>query len=167
MMTVSAIKSLADEGDGKAETSKTPRLSTDFLNRYSEALMLIEVAADDDDAVQDLQAWRSITYREHFETSPLRCAASALVAYDGVEPARRAGFEELCKAMTRLVATATALLAEKPDGLETTTIAEVAGEALRRQISRATQFINANGKLDIGSVESRSLQAEIDALLAR
>jgi hypothetical protein len=167
MMTVSAITSLADEGDGKAETSKLPRLSTDFLNRYSEALMLIEMAADDDDAVKDLQDWRSVTYRQHFETSSLRCAASALAAYDAVVPARRAGFEELCKAMTRLVSTATALLVEKPAGLEPTTIAEVAGDALRRQIGRATQFINANGKVDIGSVESRALQAEIDALLAR
>ena len=166
-MSVSAIKSLADEEDGRAEAPVMPRLSTDFLNRYSEALMLIEMAADDDDAVQDLQAWRSISYREHFETSPLRCAASALAAYDGVVPARRVGFEELCKAMTRLVSTATALLAEKPAGLESTTVVDVAGEALRRQIGRATQFINANGRVDIGSVESRSLQAEIDALLAR
>ncbi|HEY5794928.1 MAG TPA: hypothetical protein VIU82_07915 [Bosea sp. (in: a-proteobacteria)] len=167
MMTVSAIKSLADEEDGKAETSRLPRLSTDFLNRYSEALMLIEMAAEDDDAVQDLQAWRSVTYRQHFETSSLRCAPSAIAAYESVVPERRAGFEELCKAMTRLVTTATALLADKPQGLETMTITEVAGEALRRQIGRATQFINANGKVDIGSVESRSLQAEIDALLAR
>ncbi|WP_327528584.1 hypothetical protein [Bosea sp. (in: a-proteobacteria)] len=146
--------------------SGLPRLSTDFLNRYSEALMLIEMAADDDEAIQDLQAWRSVTYRQHFEASPLRCAASALAAYDRVLPSRRMGFEELCRTMARLVATATALLAERPDGLESRTIAEVAGEALRRQIGRATQFVNANGKVDISAVENRALQDEIDALLA-
>jgi len=166
-MSVCAITSPADDEGGGVRASKTPQLSTDYLNRYSEALMLIEMAADDDDVVEDLQAWRGVTYREHFETSPLRCAAAALAAYDGIVPARRAGFEELCKAMTRLVSTATALLVDKPEGLETATITEVAGEALRRQISRATQFINAGGKLDIGHVESRSLQAEIDLLLAR
>jgi hypothetical protein len=165
-MTVSAITSLAEEEDGKADMSGLPRLSTDFLNRYSEALMLIEMAAEDDEVIQDLQAWRSVTYRQHFEASPLRCAGSALAAYDRVVPARRAGFEELCRAMARLVATATALLAERPDGLESSTIAEVAGEALRRQIGRATQFVNANGKVDISAVENRALQDEIDALLA-
>lgn len=166
MMTVSAIKALVDGGDAGAAKS-TARLSTDFLNRYNEALMLIELAVDDHGIVEDLKAWRSITYREHFETSPLRCAPSALAAYEDVSPARRAGFEALCVAMTRLVATATALLSDKPAGLDAATIAEVAGEALRRQIGRATQFINANGAVDIGMVESRALQAEVDAMLTR
>jgi hypothetical protein len=147
--------------------SEGPRLSTDFLNRYNEALMLIELAADDHGVIDDLKGWRSITYCEHFETSPLRCAPAALAAYEQVSLERRAGFEELCVAMTRLVATATALLSDKPSELDAATIAEVAGEALRRQIGRATQFINANGAVDIGRVESRALQAEVDALLKR
>ncbi|PZO02859.1 MAG: hypothetical protein DCF30_04395 [Hyphomicrobiales bacterium] len=167
MMGVPAIKGLAGSADAQAQASQAPRLSTDFLNRFSEALMLIEMAADDDSIVDDLKAWRSITYREHFEVSGLRCAPTALAAYDGVAPARRAGFEELCCAMARLISTATALLAEKREGLEAATIVDVASEALRRQIGRATQFINVNGAMDIGSIENRALQAEIDALLKR
>lgn len=166
-MGVPAIKGQVIAADARAEGSQAPRLSTDFLNRFSEALMLIELAADDDGIIDDLKAWRSVTYREHFEVSGLRCAPTALAAYDGVAPARRAGFEELCRAMTRLISTATALLADKPEGLDVATIVDVASEALRRQIGRATQFINANGAMDIGSIESRALQAEIDALLKR
>ncbi len=147
--------------------AKHPRLSTDYLNRFAEALMLIDLAADDPDIVQDLKAWRSVTYREHFETSPLRIAASALAAYDLVPPERREGFEELCRAMTRLVTTATALLADRADRLDAVTIVEVAGDALRRQIARATEFINANGAVDIVAIEMRELQAEVDALLRR
>ncbi|MET3893340.1 hypothetical protein ABIE41_004416 [Bosea sp. OAE506] len=147
--------------------AKHPRLSTDYLNRFAEALMLIDLAADDPDIVQDLKAWRSVTYREHFETSPLRIAASALAAYDLVPPERREGFEELCRAMTRLVTTATALLADRADRLDAITIVEVAGDALRRQIARATEFINANGAVDIVAIEMRELQAEVDALLRR
>jgi len=166
-MSVPAIKGQAGSADARMETSQQPRLSTDFLNHYSEALMLIEMAAEDRSIVDDLKAWRSITYREHFEVSSLRCAPSALAAYDSVAPARRAGFEELCQSMARLISTATALLDDPRDGLEATTIIEVASDALRRQIGRATQFINANGAMDIGSIESRAMQAEIDALLAR
>jgi hypothetical protein len=147
--------------------AKHPRLSTDYLNRFAEALMLIDLAADDPDIVQDLKAWRSLTYREHFETSPLRIAASALAAFDLVPPERREGFEELCRAMTRLVTTATALLADRADRLDAVTIVEVAGDALRRQIARATEFINANGAVDIVAIEMRELQAEVDALLRR
>jgi hypothetical protein len=167
MMGVPAIKGLIDGADPRAETSQAPRLSTDFLNRYSEALMLIEMAADDDGVVEDLKVWRAMTYREHFEVSPLRCAPSALAAYESVAPARRQGFEELCRAMARLISTATALLAEGREGLAPETVIDVASEALRRQIGRATQFINANGAMDIGSIESRALQAEIDALIKR
>lgn len=166
-MSVPAIKGQTGSADARMGTSQAPRLSTDFLNRFSEALMLIEMAADDDGILDDLKSWRSMTYREHFEVSSLRCAPSALAAYDSVAPARRAGFEDLCRAMARLIATATALLADRRDCLEATVIVEVASESLRRQIGRATQFINANGAMDIGIIENRALQAEIDALLVR
>lgn len=166
-MTVSAIKALAGATDGRAQAAQAPRLSTDFINHYSEALMLIELAVDDPGIVADLRAWRAITYREHFQHSLLRCAPSALAAYERVAPVNRAAFEDLCKAMARLVATATALLADRHANLEPATIVEVAGDALRRQIARATQFINANGAVDLGKVESRALQAEVDALLTR
>ncbi|CAH1653773.1 NAD-glutamate dehydrogenase [Hyphomicrobiales bacterium] len=144
-----------------------PRLSTDFLNRYSEALMLIEMAAVDDEVLADLQAWQGSSYREHFRVSPLRCAASALMAYDRVAPSRVSAFEAVCLSMTRLVRTVTALLAEAPQPAELPIIVEVASDVLRRQIGRATQFINANGAVDIDTLEDAALQAQVDALLAR
>lgn len=166
-MTVSATQLQAGEAADRMGAPQTPRLSTDFLNRYSEALMLIEMAADDDAIVEDLRAWRSLSYREHFETSPLRCAAGALAAYERIEPARRKSFEEVCRSMARLVVTVTALLAETPRPAELPVIIEVASEALRRLITRSTQFINANGTIDIATFDDASLQGEIDALLAR
>ena len=68
--------------------------------------------------------------------------------------------------MTRLIATATAVLADAPANADLAAIVEVAGEALRRLIGRATQFINANGDIDIGAFDDNGLQDEIDALLA-
>jgi len=165
--TASATGVRAKGEDAGADMAKHPRLSTDYLNRYAEALMLIDLAADDPGVVQDLRSWRSLSYREHFETSPLRIAASALEAYDRLSPERQAGFESLCLAMNRLVTTATALLADRTDGLDAVAIVEVAGDALRRQIARATEFINANGAVDIVAIEMHELQAEVDALLRR
>ena len=166
-MSVIATDMLAGTAAERLDAGLYPRLSTDFLNRYSEALMLIEMVAMDDSILADLQAWQSVGYREHFATSALRCAASALAAYDELNPSRARAFDEACRAMTRLVRTVTALLAETPPSPELPEIVEVASEALRRQIARATQFINANGAIDITAFEDTALQAQIDALLAR
>jgi hypothetical protein len=166
MMTVSATKSPADMADGWANALQAPRLSTDFLNRYSEALMLLEMALIDESILDDLKAWRSVDYCAHFQASQLRCAPSALAAYERVAPGRRAAFEELCRAMTRLVTTVTALLADAPANLDLTSIVDVASEALRKLIGRATRFINANGSVDVGAFDDHHIQDEIDALLA-
>jgi len=166
-MSVIATEMLAGTAAERLDAGVSPRLSTDFLNRYSEALMLIEMVAMDDSILADLQAWRCVGYREHFAASSLRCAGSALTAYDELDPKRARAFDEACRAMTRLVRTVTALLAETPPPPELADIVEVAGEALRRQIARATQFINANGTIDIAAFEDAVLQAQIDALLAR
>ncbi|MGO4403071.1 hypothetical protein AB4Z10_02275 [Bosea sp. RAF48] len=166
-MSAIATNVLAEVPVGLAGSVDAPRLSTDFLNRYSEALMLIEMAGMDESLVADLQAWQSISYREHFRRSPLRCAASALAAYDRIDPVHASAFEDVCRSMTRLVRTVTALLAETPQPKELPMIVNVASDALRRQIARATQFINANGMIDITAVEDAVLQAQIDALLTR
>ncbi|WP_199086957.1 hypothetical protein [Bosea sp. ASV33] len=166
-MSVIAADMLAGTAADRLDAGAYPRLSTDFLNRFSEALMLIEMVGMDETILADLKAWQSVGYREHFATSALRCAASALAAYDDLNPNRARAFDEACHAMTRLVRTVTALLAETPPPAELPVIIEVAGEALRRQIARATQFINANGTIDIGVFDDTALQAQIDALLAR
>lgn len=150
----------------RREPARAPQLSTDYLNRFSEALMLIEIALDEETVLDDLRAWRPIGYRAHFETSPLRCATSAIAAYDGISPARRRAFESVCTSMSRLVTTVTALIAEGRDNPELPMIVDVASEALRRLIARSTQFINANGRTDIETFEGGSLQQEIDAFLA-
>lgn len=166
MMTVSAVRTLAIADDEWALAAAVPHLSTDYLNRYGEALMLLEIAPMDPGVVEDLAVWRAVGYREHFETSQLRCTESALSAYDNLAADRRQAFEELCGAMNRLIATVTALLVEKPEDPEATAVIDVACEALRTLMGRATQFINANGRVDIGALEGVGLQDEIDALFA-
>jgi len=167
-MTVAAMQALATAVDEPGLARPTPQLSTDYLNRYGEALMLLEMAPMDPEIVVDLQAWRAVGYRAHFEDSNLRCTMSALAAYDGLSQGRRQAFDDLCLAMNRLIATVTALLADRqagqPESQEISAIVDVASEALRALIGRATQFINANGLVDIAAIESVSLQDDIDAL---
>jgi hypothetical protein len=164
------MQALAHAGEDRGAVPSTPQLSTDYLNRYAEALMLLEMAPMDPEIVADLQAWHAVGYCEHFERSELRCRSSALAAYDGLAEERKRAFERLCLSMNRLIRTVTVLLAEaQANPVPTRDIAvvvDVASEALRILMGHATQFINANGLVDIAAIEKTISQDEIDALFA-
>lgn len=162
-MTVSRDESAAMAADDRLPDD-APQLSTDYLNRYGEALMLIEMAAMDPGVVDDLRAWRPVGYREHFRLSQLRSAPKALAAYEALDPGPRHAFEDVCQAMDRLVETVTERL---DDGDDIPTEVEAASTSLRGLISRATQFINANGRIDIAEFQARRLQDDIDRMFAR
>ena len=161
-----AMRARAGRAEALAATPRAgARLSTDYLNRYSEALMLLEMAAMDPEIADDLARWNAVGYREHFEGSQLRCADEAIEAYGGLDAAQRAGFDELCRAMNRLILSASALLRELSPGPHLEAVVAAASESLRELIARATQFINQNGT-DLTKIRSRDLQAEIDALFS-
>ncbi len=61
-------------------------LSTDYLNHFGEALMLIEMASDDVSVLDDLAQWRPRSYQQHFMASGLRCAPGALLAWEQLSP---------------------------------------------------------------------------------
>ncbi len=165
-MTAAAMRATDFPLEGGSFALAVAQLSTDYLNRYGEALMLLEMAPMDMSVVEDLKAWEPVGYREHFRTSRLRCSATALAGYEALGSGERRAFEELCGAMDRLIATVTALLAEMGEGAEMPTVLDVACEALRSLMGRATQFINANGRIDIAEFATRSLQGDIDTLFA-
>jgi hypothetical protein len=156
----------ATETSPTAVGGAAPQLSTDYLNRHSEALMLLEMVPADREIVGDLRAWRSVSYIEHFAASPLRCAGEAMAAYHQLGPREAESFETLCAAMERLIYTATALLDEMPAEEDPALIVDVASLSLRRLIARANAFINANGQGEAAYIDVGAVQADIDALMA-
>ncbi len=141
-------------------------LSTDYLNRYGEALMLIEMALMDDSVAAELEAWRPVGYLAHFDGSQLRCAPHAAAAYRALDPISRGAFEALCMAMNRLVETAVLTLREAPDPSAAAPVIEVAGTAFRNLLARATAFINSGGDLAQAAYDKSELQDVIDRLMA-
>ncbi|MDJ1157788.1 hypothetical protein QNA08_06030 [Chelatococcus sp. SYSU_G07232] len=144
----------------------TGGLSTDFLNRYDEALMLIELSAQEPSCIEDLRAWRPASYREHFAASPLRQAAVALAAYDALPADARAPFDELVATLDGLTLTTTAALADAATADDRAAIVAVAAPAFRRLIGKAASFINANGTT-MPPLDLAEVQALIDELMAR
>jgi hypothetical protein len=142
-------------------------LSNDYLNHYSEALMLIEMAAVDPELGLELGAWRPLGYRAYFEASPLRRAPEALAAYEALTNAQRAAFEGLTQAMDGLAATAIAGLQPPCGPAEAALIAEATLPPFQRLVARAASFLNSGGENVGHASEVEEAQAVIDRLIER
>jgi hypothetical protein len=141
-------------------------LSTDYLNHFAEALMLIEAVGLDDSVTAELANWRPVSYRDHFSSSSLRCAPHALQAYEALHPDARGAFEALCSAMQRLVQTVLLTLADVRNPAHMLPIVEITAQAFRSMLSRATAFINSGGDMEQAAYDADGLQDAIDRLMA-
>lgn len=149
------------------EAAPTGGLSNDYLNLYSEVLMLIELAGSDPDMVGELAAWRPLSYGAYFAASPLRRAPAARDAYEALCPRRREVFEALTQAMDQLAHAAIgALQRERPAG-DAGLVVEVTVPAFRRLIDRAACFLNSGGADIAPDGEVEAAQDAIDHLLER
>ena len=142
------------------------RLSTDYLNLYAEALMLIEMAALDPEVMSELKAWKPVGYLEHFQASNLRCACAASEAYMALDPTARRAFETLCSAKNQLVQTVIITLDEGGETGSHAAVIEIAAEAFRNLFSRANAFINSGGDMEMAAYDKIELQAAIDRILS-
>ncbi len=145
------------------------KLSTDYLNHYNEALMLIEMSVQDPMMASELVHWKPVSYERHFEDSGLRCAPGALAAYRALDPIQRGAFEAMCMAMDRMVLTAMEAVEHAPDPAVTVPVFEVLADAFRNLHARATTFINSGGQFGHGApgeARNEGRQDDIDALFA-
>jgi hypothetical protein len=140
-------------------------LSTDYLNHYSEILMLIEMAVSDEGVVGEIGSWRPVPYCDYFRRSPLRRAPSAIAAYRALRPERRNAFERTTEALDKL--TLGAILALQPPchPRNVALIVDVIGPAIRRLIDQAAAFLNSGGTAPCEGCEADQPQRMIDRLI--
>jgi hypothetical protein len=164
-VALDAVSACPDPTAPSAPTVPDDRtgLSTDYLNHYSEVLMLIEMAAFDDAIVEEIGGWRPVGYREYFGRSPLRRAASAIEAYDALPDAERTAFEQTMEALDKLATAAILALQPPCHPHNVVLIGEVIGPAIRAQIDRAAAFLNC-GRATLHKTDDA--QAMIDRLIA-
>ena len=79
-------------------------LSTDYLNHFSEAVMVLEMAATMPDCLQDLRAWRPKTYCEHFASSRFSDRDVVIAAYDAADPAVRDALDAAAETLNAVLA---------------------------------------------------------------
>ena len=138
-------------------------LATDYLNHFNEAIMMLELAAQMPECVEDFCGWRPLSYCEHFAASHFKERDLAIAAYELADPALRHRLDELADAMNAiLLATAAAMRGAEPDAL-----AEVAQEALARLralVARAGAVIHGAETAAAEATEAQATQAALDAL---
>jgi hypothetical protein len=111
----------------------------DYLNRFSEAVMLLDMLSSAPEFRADFLAWEPMSYREHFKLSHFKTAE----CYDRPDPDIRNSLDTLAVTMT-IVLEATRAAMEGADR-RPETIAALAGNAigwLKPLIARAGALIN-------------------------
>lgn len=85
-------------------------LSTDYFNHFNEVIMLLSMAGDMPEMLDEIVAWTPKTYRQHFDESGLAFAPLAIEAYEHVPVEFRTAFDATINDMNSLIVEAVATL---------------------------------------------------------
>ena len=139
-------------------------LSSDYLNHFNEAVMLLELIPLMPECRADLVAWHPLDYREHFARSQLRQRELAIAAYDQSKLSTRRDFDALCARMTAIVLAAQRAIRVEGRTRMTLSVAAEAAARLRPLLAAASALIHGHSHGGPGPVADS--QAAVDAILA-
>ena len=135
-------------------------LATDYLNVFNEVTMLLEMAADMPDMLDELADWSHVDYVEHFRHSNLPDAELAIEAYAACPPEIKTPFDEACKTVSDIITTTVAECLKAVANGNATMVAAMLGESeveIRGQLHTINSLIHGHtDALD---------QSNIDALM--
>jgi Xaa-Pro aminopeptidase len=139
-------------------------LSTDYLNHFSEAMMILEMLPDAPECLSEFLAWEPKSYAEHFASSAFTDAPHVISAYEAAEPELRRSLDTLSDIMNAMLTAAREAMAVHGPGPATDVLAARTAKGLKPLISRTAAMINGAAPalyVDRTAVDS------IDAVFAR
>jgi hypothetical protein len=80
-----------------ANINPTTGLATDYLNHFSEAVMLLDMLAS---CLEFWAEFLTVGYRQHFRASQFKARDLAIAAYDTADPNVRSNFDRLAVTMS-------------------------------------------------------------------
>lgn len=93
----------------------TTLLSTDYFNHFNEVIMLLSMVGDMPEMLDDIRAWRPLTYAEHFARSGLGIAPLAAECYAHVPAEYKVPFDATIAELDATIAEAVAALETSTD----------------------------------------------------
>lgn len=154
----------ATSGRGGPNINPGTGLSTDYLNHFSEAVMVLELIGAMPECLDELRAWQPKTYPEHFAASRFSNRDAIVGAYRGADPAVRAVLDRAAERLNATVSQARELVLHHAGTAEVEAIARGALARLRPLIARMAALINGTPDAATGRPGP---QAEIDAIFRR
>lgn len=131
-----------------ANINPTSFLATDYLNHFNEAAMLLELAADAPELLDELRNWAPKSYADHFHDSQFAGRDLACRAYEASPPEFRLPFELTVRTINRRILRCLAETeAQRAAGRSDAEIARDlhdAGAAISRLIATAGAIINGH-----------------------
>jgi len=136
-------------------------LAADFLNRYNEPVMLLDLVPTEPDCLGEFLAWTPCSYVEHFAQSRFSDRAYVLEAYSKAPLGSREALTSVVDEMSVIIVAAQVALRREPEQTETARIAHTAARQLRRLLVTAGAIIHGRRRAEIAN-----LQSDIDLLFA-
>lgn len=137
-------------------------LCTDYLNHFSEAIMLLEMLAAVPESVEDFLAWEPCSYAEHFASSSFKNREAVIAAYRAADPSLRQSLESIAESMNLMLLATREAMKARANSASANALAQCAISWVKPLVSRAGMLIN--GGLGAGGVEPNAVQAAVDAL---
>lgn len=120
-------------------------LATDYLNHLNEPIMLLEMAADAPELLEELAAWRPKSYIEHFAESAIADKDLAIRAYAAAPEMFREPFDRTIESAGRCIVNTVAALIElskQERGDEMRAIASEVTAILGELVDRASSIVH-------------------------
>jgi hypothetical protein len=124
-------------------------IANDFVNQYNEILLLVEnLPVLLPEMIEDLLAWKSRSYEEYFQTSPLAGGHLAIEIYHALDGAFRQRFESQIAKINVLANKAIIVIGKqqhgsdemRPEDIEV--FCEDLSAKLRAEIEKAVDLVN-------------------------
>lgn len=130
-------------------------LATDYLNHFNEIVMLLEMALDMPDLMEEAAGWRPASYVEHFQDSGFVARDLVIKAWGMASPAVRTRFEDAVSQLDSLVLSALDVLmqAGAVDGAFDSQTRAIVNSA---QVEMQEHLSMLNAIIHIGSDDGRS-----------
>ena len=150
--------------EGGLHINEATGLCTDYLNRFNEAVMLLELLPSMPDSIEDFLAWRPCGYAEHFANSNFKNRDAVIAAYKAADPAARKALDGLADTMNVMLLATRDAMKRDPHAGSTDALAQAALAWVKPHVTRAGLVINGVRVEEARTTGVSAAQAAVDAL---
>jgi hypothetical protein len=162
--SAASASSTATSGRGGPNINPSTGLSTDYLNHFTEAVMVLEMVGTMPECLDDLRTWEMKTYPEHFAASHFSNRDAIVAAHQSADPAVRAALDRTSEVLNAMVWRTRELVLQHVGTAEVEAIVRRALERLRPLIDRTAALINGTA---LEPADRQGPQAAVDAIFGR